>query len=50
MACNDCKKKNKTTPKQTITINKMENFIKIFLIIWSLFAIYGLISLFNLIF
>lgn len=45
MACNDCKKKKTPTP---VNITKIEGLVKIFLIIWSLFALYGIFSFIKL--
>lgn len=49
MACKDCKKKNKAeVPKDTVKIDKLERFAKIFLFVWSLFALFGIYSFINL--
>lgn len=47
MACKDCKKKKTPAP---VNIEKIETFVKGFLIVWSLFALYGIFNFIKLIF
>lgn len=52
MACTSCKQKNSLSPEVKIktkeqiddTIRKFEKFVKWFVLIWSLFAAYGIYS------
>lgn len=49
MACKDCKKKSKDiAPKEVMKMDKMEIIAKGFLIMLTLFALFGIYSFINL--
>jgi hypothetical protein len=45
MACNECKKKKEERIKAEKQLDIVENWVILFMVIWSALAVYGLISL-----
>lgn len=48
MGCSNCKEKNKKLDVVNDTIKTTQKGITIFIVIWSMFAIYGIISFIKL--
>jgi hypothetical protein len=52
MSCQSCKKKKQSSPVTIGSVNhatnKIENVVKIFIVVWSMFGIYGFFSLIKL--
>ncbi len=45
MACNECKKKKEERIKKEKEIRFVENWVIVFMVVWTGLAIYGLVSL-----